>query len=274
MPEKTPALHAVDEPRRPGCVPWRVMTLAVLWVALAALPAVAAAPPSSILRLSTADRSDVLTVRVGQPVSISLDLPGGDGWTEANIGHFVVRTYGRQESVATTPAAGAEHLAYTFKEPGWAMIILSAGPASEKGKSDSWNRTTHCTKLVVRVEPNGVEEPNATAALTRDPGLTAKAGERIEVLPLIAPTRLRLGADLPVRVYLSGSKQAGASVRAFRPDGSIETRTTDAVGTTFFRITQAGRWLIRYEAESEGVAYVGDLVFDVPGAPSEGGEAP
>ncbi len=255
--------------RRSGNGPKRMPARASLLPALAGLATLALATaafaetPRSSLRLEAGDAGDTLTVIAGQPVRMHLSLPGKEGWSQANVGHFVVRTYGKQESLSPVPAAGTDYVEYTFDEPGLALIILAVGPASEKGKSDSWQRTTHCTRLIVRVVPD-VDAPQDYAALMPDPGLTAKIGDRIEVRPLIAPSSLRVGHHLPVRIYFGGSKQTHVTVAAHRGDRAIETKSTDSVGTTFFSITEPGRWLIRYEESVEGTTYTGDLVFDVP----------
>ncbi len=231
-----------------------------------------AAPPTSALRVESAGRADTLSATVGEPIKLRLHLPDKAGWEEANIGRFVIRTHGVQQRIAPTSAPGTDFVEFTVAEPGVAMIILAAGPSEEKGKSDSWQRTTHCTKLFLRVRGDGVDDAQALS-FSHDPGQTAKVGLAIEVLPLVAPTALRVGYDLPVRVYFNNGSRKGVVVTAHRPDGSIERKTTDSVGSANFRITMPGRWIIRYEHVADGKTYVGDVVFEVPaGASAEGGE--
>ena len=238
-------------------------------LALALLPVTAqAADVESFLRLEAGGVADTLSATVGQPVKIRLTLPGEVRWTEANIGRFVVRTHGVQRRVAPTPTAGTDFLEYTFLEPGSAMMILAAGPPQQKGKSDSWQRTTYCTKLFVRVKADGADGD----AAARDPGQTAKAGTKIELLPLIAPTTLHVGDSLPVRAYFNAGSQKGVPVTAYRPDGSTEKKKTDSVGTTHFRINVPGKWIVRYEHEADGTTYIGEVAFEVPAEAQRKGE--
>jgi len=225
-----------------------------------------AAAPEPLLKVNT------LTPVVGQPVELSLNLPTGEDWTQANIGQLVVRAAIHREdeglevqrSLSTTPAAGQSSLSYTFEQPGYAMLILDAGPSTERNQSDSWQRTSFCTKVVLHVIGAGaVGEATATAV---DPGLSAKVGQRVELLPLISPATIRPGNDLPVRVYMDGEKKAGVEVRAYRPDGQANVQTTTPGGVAVFRITEPGRWMIRFETTHQDKLFIAELVFDVAAA--------
>ena len=261
--------------------PPSMMAIVALIAAGTMYPAIVIAEsPQPTLRMESGRAADTVEdafeVTAGTPARFHLNLPGGERWTTANIGHFVVRTYGKQDSISPVPKAGADFVEHTFAQPGLAMVILASGPASEKSKRDSWHRTTHCTKLILRVKPNP-SLPQAAPSIELDPGLTAKVGDKIEVLPLIAPTSLRAGHNLPVRVYFDGQSQKDAEVIAYRPDGSLQKATTDSVGTTVFDLTQPGRWIIRYATDRQSPAgeevrrYVADLVFEVPKAAGEDG---
>ena len=230
---------------------------------------VAAAEPS--IRLASAADTDTLTVSRAEPVRIHLNLPGNPGWSQANIGRLVARSHGAQQRIDPTPAVGADYVEHIFDHAGPAMLVLAAGPPSERGKSDAWQRTTHCTRLHLRVTVPG-QATDEDGAFRSDPGQTAKLGLKIEVLPLIVPTSLRIGDDFPVRAYFNGSAQRGAVVAAYRPDGAIVEETTDSVGSARFKIDQAGKWIVRFEHLHHGVTYAGDVVFDVPaGARPQGG---
>jgi hypothetical protein len=245
---------------------WHVATL---FVVLGCATAYASTP----VKPQPALKADTLTAQVGQPYLMSLKLPNGESWTTANIGRLIVRTFGKQQTIPPTPVAGTRDVAHTFTEPGYAMIVLSAGAGSEKGRSDAWQRTTYCAKLVVKVESNGGAPPTDKPQVERDPGLMSKVGQKIEIRPYISPATLLAGDDLPVRAYFDNEKQVGGVIKAIAPDGSIEEQTTNNAGYANFTITQAGRWLIRYEKEAEGMKYVADLIFEVPpGSHKEGSE--
>ena len=248
---------------------WHALGMAFL---LGAAGPVTAAPVTPFV--TTGTRGCVLSAKVGQPVKFSLNLPDKADFSQANVGRFVIRTADRQVSLKPKhPAAGLKEIPFTFTQPGYALVIISAGPGREKGRSDSWQRTKYCTKLVLRIDPT--TGPATSGFQMRDPGLMGKVGERIEVVPYIPPPALRVGGDLPVRVYFDGSAQRGATVTAHRPDGSVEAKTSDSVGTVNFRINQPGQWVIRYEKKYEGETYTGELVFEVespaPQQPPEAG---
>jgi len=230
-----------------------------------ALPAVVPAGVEPVLKASS------LTAVAGEPIRLTLKLPTGESWADAHIGRAVIRTHGRQDQINTKPVGDADYVEVTVPKPGLALIIVDVGPASQKARKDAWPRTTHCTKLVVRVAPKeGGPKPSWR---TSNPGITAKAGNELEVLPYIDPSTLRPGDDLPVRVYYEGAKQPGETVTAYGPKGAKVTAVSDSVGiATLMDIPTAGRWVVRYEKTRNGMDYVADLVFDLaaPKATADG----
>ncbi len=209
--------------------------------------------------------TDQLTVSAGRPVMLSMQLPGGESWTDANVGWAVVRTHGRQDEL-TLPegdagAAEPPQAELTIDRPGFALVIVDAGPASEKGKPDAFQRTTWCTKIVLRVLGEDLAE-NATWR-NSNPGITAKAGNRIEILPLFDPTSLTAGSDMPVRIYFEGDKQVGQTVHAYGPAGEHLTLQSDPMGIGTFHLPSAGRWQLRYQKVVDGVTYTADFLFEL-----------
>lgn len=209
-------------------------------------------------------RADRLATTVGQPITLSLALPDDATWAEANVGQFIVRQSGGQRTVETDSAASRE-IALAFERPGYALVAVGAGSASQKGFRDSWQRTTYCTKFIVRVSDGSPKAPPPGT------GLTAKVGGKVEIVPLMDPTQMSAGDDLPVRCYFEGDKLVGQAVTAIAPDGTSQSGNTDAVGATHFRMSEAGRWTVRFEREVEGVTYTAELIFEVP-APVAAGE--
>ena len=220
-------------------------------------------------------RASSLNPRVGQTIELLLNLPSRDAWPDANIGLLIVRVDGQQRSIPVQPKQGKESLDLKFDQAGYVMIAMSAGPAPAKGHSDSWQRTPYCCKLVLRVD--SADAKASTEHFADEPGIVGKVGQKIEILPLINPATLRVGDDLPVRVYYEGGKIPGAAVQAMfmsqigplRP-ANVISRTTDAVGTAWFPISQKGRWIVRMEHQVEGVTYVAELVFDIALERAEG----
>lgn len=228
-------------------------------VGLLSPPVLQAAVPESFVRM------DTLTLTAGHATPLALNLPSGETWAQANVAQLVLRTYGRQERLTIPPATVAPAPALTVPHPGPAMLILSAGPGHERGKSDAWQRTPYCAKFYLRVVPDP-DAPQAAQVPAPDPGETGKVGQKIEIVPGMAPTTLRVGDHLAVRVYFDNASQTGARVTAYRPDGSTDVQTTRSKGFAVFRITHAGRWLIRYRNVAGDTTYTADLVFQVPGA--------
>lgn len=240
--------------------------LTVLWLSQAVT--VADPPgkaPVPLLRLSTATMPDSLSVRAGDEVRFELSAFAGDSWADANLAAWIIRSPGRQESLV--PAAAARQgrdFPFRFAAAGPHLIALSIGPPEAKNKSSAWREVTYCTKLLVHVSATGGGGQAEFA------GAIAKVGQRFEIVPLIDPAQLRIGADLPVRVFFDYQSFAHGEVIAVRPDGSTDVKKTDSVGAAHFAIVQAGRWLVRYEKELDGVRRTGELVFDV--ADGRGGQ--
>ncbi|MCC7291955.1 MAG: DUF4198 domain-containing protein [Phycisphaerales bacterium] len=223
---------------------------------------------SALLAADSVLQPATLSVPARQPLELTLRLPNGESWSAVNVGRFIVREQGLQRSVEPPIAATRDTLSLSFDKAGYALVALDVGPASEKDRRDSWRRTTHCTKLFVHITGEG--EKNSG----QNPGLTAKVGSRIELLPLMDPTQLAPGADLPVRAYFDGDKVVGGEVTALAPDGTSSTVVTDSVGATHFRMGSAGRWTIRFTHVSEGETYVAEMLFDVNESPPAPQPAP
>lgn len=228
------------------------LALVLLWSA-AANVASAAEP---VVKASS------MQVNAGQSIRLGLKLPTGESWSDANIGQAIVRTFGWQEQINTSSLSDKGEVTLTLTQPGFALIIVDAGPASEKARGDAWQRTTWNTKLVIRV--NDADGSTDRATMPSDPGIMAKVGSKLEVLPYIDVTTLRPGGDLPVRIYHEGSKQSGETVHAYGPGGVHTTAVSDSVGVATLKVTAAGTWMVRYEKTVEGVKYTADLLFEVP----------
>lgn len=236
--------------------------LSGLFMTLICASVAAADAPQAYLKLN----DDTLRVTAGEPVRLTIQIPGGETWAQANVAQLQVRTFGKTETITPDPNAATNELTYRFEVPGYAMIILAAGSASSKGHTDSVSRTPYCCKLLIRVHSAG-SEGLADPPTFKSPGLTAKVGMKVEVSPYIdplsfTPQAVQRGADLPVRVYFEGAAQKNAEVTAYGPGGTQQTRRTDAKGLAHFKIKGTGRWVVRYQHLLDGVRYTGDLVFD------------
>ena len=218
----------------------------------------------------------------GQPMSLELNLPktdrGGEvTWANANLGQFFVRTGERQQSLLPLNVGPDEKRApLQLDSPGPAMLCVGVGPPEARGQSDSWQRTTHCTKIVLNVQP---KEPNTSPPAATAVGVTGKTGQKIEIQPLMDPSALKVGDDLAVRVHYEGSKVKDAKLTATITPGDVRAagevvdpgRPTDAEGSTWFKISKTGTWIIRFEHEVKDEnnpsgpprRYVAELIFEV-----------
>jgi hypothetical protein len=234
----------------------------VLLLAPGAGGAAADGSAGAALRLKTAAAADALRAEVGQVLSLELNIPG-ESWATANIGHLGIRAGGEQHNL---PAAAYERNGgpqWSFKEPGHALVLLAAGPAAAKGTANAWRQTTRCTKLVLTIDPPGGSVPDASVTGGDGAGLTARVGQRIEIVPVIPPPQLRPGGELPVRAHFDDSSAGGAELRALGPDGAEQILTASPSGLAVVRITGAGRWLISFDRNAGGTGYRAELVFEV-----------
>lgn len=126
-----------------------------------------------------------------------------------------------------------------------------------------------------------VRRIESATTLVRVPGSDAapsavaqgKTGQAVEIRPLADPTSIRVGGDLPIRVYIGGAKRAGARVLATEMIvGTTHEVLTDAAGTAAFTITSAGPWRIEFhhaeplarDSGADWVIYSATLTFEVP----------
>ncbi|MHC4065141.1 MAG: DUF4198 domain-containing protein [Planctomycetota bacterium] len=254
--------------------PWLPTAVAIV-VALVTGPSAIATKPAVV--------PATLKPTARAPIRLELNLPTDPGralatWDTANVAQLFVRSAGEQKSyLPLGPAPGQRHVSLEVERAGPALLCIGVGPPEERGHSDSWQRVTHCTKIVLNVQPR---DPAATAGSTSNPGITAKTGQKVEILPLVDPTRLRQGDDLPVRVYYEGVKVKGALITATVHQGDLAgagvtinaARQTDAHGTTWLPVTHAGTWVVRFSHQVEGRSdapadsrqYVAELIFEVP----------
>lgn len=235
--------------------------LQCLFFALSIAGAVRAAdPPKPMLQIQSANAAQVVQPTAKQPIRFTLTIPDEPEWAQINMGQCVVREASIQRNLPVRISSAKRNtLDYTFEEPGYALIAVCFGPSDGVQRSDSWRQVTQCTKRIVRV----VGEGHAAETKVKDPGVTAKVGQRMEFVPLISPAVLRPGDDLPIRLFVDYEKATAAPVVAYAPDGSKQEAATDAVGAVNFSIHQAGSWLIRHERVVEGARWITELAFDV-----------
>lgn len=228
-----------------------------------------------VATLIRAANKDALTLRAGIASILEIDVDDRAGFaTQArsddsslNVGRFVARLPGGlQTSLDADELIATRRVSLTVDRPGAAMVMLCVGPDGADA-SDAWQRVTYCSKTIYRVDHADGTSPGDY----EDPGVMTKAALPIELLPVMSPLHITPGSDMAVRGYLFGHAGEGRQVVAVRPDGSRDEQTTNRIGLANFRITQAGRWVIRLEAQHEGRDVIGELVFDVHAASAHDG---
>jgi uncharacterized GH25 family protein len=100
-----------------------------------------------------------------------------------------------------------------------------------------------------------LEVHRSAAALIRlgmesapSPVATAKTGQVAEIRPLMDPTALPVGSDLPFRLYIEGSGAGEATLTAESPSGRTIRTRTDFNGIGALRLEEAGIWILEFRA--------------------------
>lgn len=122
-------------------------------------------------------------------------------------------------------------------------------------------------KTLIRVsDDNGETTPSVLG--------TDKTGQKVEIRPVFDPSAARVGTDLPMWVYVAGSKREGLKVEATHvATGQTVTFVTGRGGNGHWRIPAAGRWQVEVhhaepwtrDNETDWVLYSGTLTFEVGG---------
>lgn len=126
-------------------------------------------------------------------------------------------------------------------------------------------RHVAASKTFVRVTetPDASARPSAIAL--------SKSGQVAEIQPLVDPTATQPGGDVPLRVFVNGDKKPAAKVQITHvPSGATQTILTDAVGSGFFRLTDAGLWRIEFhhaeplehDPAADWIVYTATLTFE------------
>lgn len=226
------------------------------------LNATVSAEPLAAVSLGSSLKASGFALPLNHEVGLSLNLPGVAGWKVANVGTLIARLPDGKIRSLDVPLSGK----VTFKttEPGGAMLVACAGPPVS-GRSDAWQWVTHCTKTVLSVGKVKQGAPEL------DAGITMKLGSPVEIVPFSSPLLLEVGDELPVRVYSLLGPVPESEVIAVRPDKSVDRQIGNRSGVAHFRLTQAGRWLIRFTHRARPVAgepeleRTAELVFEIRG---------
>jgi hypothetical protein len=190
------------------------------------------------------------TPRAGEAVSFTPrsaeSLPGLPlSWTDLDPERFVARSGGEQWVLDPTGDV-------PFAAAGGALVGLSAKASA--GLAPAW---LHLKTVIAVRGADGALPPPAAA-------VTARFGFTLEITPLMDPSALEPGGDLPLRVQFDGPGLAGAEVLAGHDSEPVRPRAvTGEAGEAVLRIDRAGRWLVCVRHAAGGQAHLASLLFEV-----------
>lgn len=176
------------------------------------------------------------------------------------VKRFFFRVGGTQENRDSFLAAGSHLAAMETTTPGVAVIGVDLEPRTTNGLA------FESAKTIVRI--GGGEDGQL------DSSAMHKCALAVDLVPLLDPTELRVGATLPIRVFFEGVAQKGVEIVGTAPGGRTQTAITDSVGSARIEIDRSGEWVVsvvatvtRPTAPETGMAsYRGSLTFFIRGA--------
>jgi hypothetical protein len=229
------------------CFVWLIMATMVGGVAAQDLPAIVPSAyrvqPGARLELSLIDASARAAAKP---------------WDDDQVAWTLVRVSGTQENSHRAPRAdenatpgtlrigtnGATVVGVDFKPRAIALDVAALKKLVE-GRKDakapepgSQVRLIQSAKTIIRV---GASEPGQSA------NVTAKTGQQVEIRPVMDPTGLGIGSDVPVVVYAGDGKVAGATLIATHiATGERLEFVTNASAIGHFRQSRAGAWRVEF----------------------------
>lgn len=244
---------------------------------------------------------DSYAARVGVAVRVRVEQGHAAAWNQAvwprPVEWLFVRVAGTQANMGSgdAPAPDASGRALVaINAAGVAMIGMDLAP------TDSDWSPGMVTEMAGRA---GVDDPCVTvpvavrhvrSAMTLvrvsdeagkaspDTSATSKAGLLTEIRPLMDPTRMVPGGDIPVRVYVEGEAVNGGVVWATHmATGKTQRVKADAKGIAGLRIDAAGEWRLEChvlrmgkEKGEAALAASATLTFEAPEIEPPAAEAP
>jgi hypothetical protein len=191
-------------------------------------------------------------------------------WPGEGIEWFFVRTAGTQRNVAkpATALPGEDSLRLELKEPDVALIGMDSRPWIETVRGTDLRRfleselaasalpadwmaqtsgetlrvrRVESAKLLVRVVNSA---PGSKEAWRGSATAPSKSGQRTEIRPLIDPTAMALGSDLPLRISWADSGSVDVRI-VTRQVATGTTQTTLApAGAGWFTVSAPGEWRV------------------------------
>lgn len=256
------------------------------------LPALAhaqtAAPKPFFLHPSTFDAAP------GAAITLRADNLDGAKALEApwpgTIRWLFVRSPGFQEnrsqSDAPRPAPGEGFVSITLEHAGVTLVGLDlpsrtvdwpverlplpagagAGATEVPASGTVPVRLVESAKAILRV---GLDAADSVA--------TSKAGQAVEIRPIMDPASTPVGSDILLRAYINGDAVKNATITATNT-GAAQTQEIklSPTGAGFFRVSAPGLWRLELtqaralegDADAAWTVYSATLTFQTPEAPA------
>lgn len=209
-------------------------------------------------------------LRVAPKAAVTLDLTSGVEFPKLEIGpkpenvpSASARLAGRTLEI-TEKAAAPQSLQFKtqFADAGIAAIWIKLPPRALELKPEQvqmFNEEVNAPAELQQAYDNMPEPKHWRGTSTKNPKTFVRVGEpkndmswkepvglALEIVPEKDPTELRAGDEFPVRVLRDAAPFAGFELNAVSEgDKKGETQKTDANGRATFRLTKAGRWLLK-----------------------------
>ena len=201
----------------------------------------------------------------GGTLHLTLDPRLGTSLREAGVRRVAVRSAGTQVR-ASVPQGALDVVDLAAPADRCSLVLADFGP----GDSAAPQPVARSAKIVTCPDASA---PGARTARLRAGGvLTARAGDPLEIQPLLNPATVRPGKDLAVRVFLGGEPVTAQRISAVWQGGGprpglgggaavrpLDTRTldawTDPQGIAVFTLPWSGRWSIRFVPAAGGTRW-------------------
>lgn len=274
----SPAFHAIA---------LFTLTAALSLPAAAQSAATASAVPRPVfLRPSSADALEC-AVASYQVDTLDRSIVIDSAWPEA-VKRIFVRSPGFQENLssdeAPRPAAGQQSIALALEHPGVTLVGIDLTPRDLDWPVESFRALPGAAANSLALPDSGtvratlIECANSIVRVGSGPGSTetvgtSKAGQVVEIRPLMDPASTPVGSDILLKVYIRGDAVKDAIVTATNAStGEVQEVNFAPAGAGFFHVASPGLWRLEFrkairtekEIQPTWTVYSATLTFATP----------
>ncbi len=203
---------------------------------------------------------------------VKADGPGGDSVSvTAPQGGAEVVGLDLKAAIVPVDAAGFAEFRAKFVAAAKAGATGAPNAAPSAAKAGTLRvRRYESLNTIVRVSADGQEAKPSQI-------VTAKTGQKASIRPVMDPTGLRAGSDVPFRVYNDGRAVGGGKLTATNATtGQTQTVMGDSAGICQVHIEATGVWRLQFhqavpspDADADWNLYSATLTFEVTRAAKE-----